>query len=78
MLAKILGAYSIGYRNTKTGNSKRQDVIIMENLLYGHKSAKVQNANRVGTLFACCELCTVPSDIAIHTKWLLKHSVPPV
>jgi len=42
MLAKILGVYSIGYRNTKTGNSKRLDVIVMENLLYGHKSTKVQ------------------------------------
>lgn len=43
MLAKILGVYSIGYRNTKTGNSKRLDVIVMENLLYGHKSTKVQS-----------------------------------
>ena len=45
VLAKILGVYSIGYRNTKTGNSKRLDVIIMENLLYGHnyKSSKVHN-----------------------------------
>lgn len=35
-LAKIVGAYSIGFRNTKTGNSKRLDVLVMENLLYGH------------------------------------------
>jgi 1-phosphatidylinositol-3-phosphate 5-kinase len=40
-LAKILGAYTIGYRNTRTGNSKRLDVIVMENLLYGRKSSKV-------------------------------------
>ena len=38
---KILGAYTIGYRNTRTGNSKRLDVIVMENLLYGRKSSKV-------------------------------------
>ena len=40
-LAKILGVYTIGYRNTRTGNSKRLDVIVMENLLYGMKSSKV-------------------------------------
>ena len=42
VLAKILGVFSIGYRNTRTGNSKRLDVIVMENLLYGRKSSKVQ------------------------------------
>ena len=41
VLAKILGAYSIGFRNNKTGNSKRHHVIIMENLLYGHHCSKV-------------------------------------
>lgn len=41
VLAKILGAYSIGFRNTKTGRSKRHHVIIMENLLYGHHCTKV-------------------------------------
>ena len=41
-LAKILGAYTVGYRNTRTGNSKRLDVIVMENLLYGRKSSKVR------------------------------------
>lgn len=42
MFAKILGAYSIGFRNTKTGNSKRLDVLVMENLLYGHNTSKVK------------------------------------
>ena len=35
-LAKIVGTYSIGFKNSKTGNSKRLDVVVMENLLYGH------------------------------------------
>ena len=44
-LAKIVGAYSIGFKNTKTGNSKRLDVVVMENLLYGHAqtNTKVQH-----------------------------------
>ena len=41
-LAKIVGAYSIGFRNTKTGNSKRLDVLVMENLLYGHSQANTK------------------------------------
>ena len=46
-LAKIVGAYSIGFKNTKNGNSKRLDVLVMENLLYGHTqtNAKVTRNN---------------------------------
>ncbi len=40
-LAKILGAYSIGFRNSRTGSSKRLDVLVMENLLYEHSINKV-------------------------------------
>ncbi len=36
-----LGAYSIGYRNSHTGSSKRLDVLVMENLLYEHSTNKV-------------------------------------
>ena len=41
LLAKILGMYTVGFKNTKTGNSKRIDVVVMENLLYGCKHLKV-------------------------------------
>ena len=40
-LAKILGAYSIGFKNSKTGSSKRMDVVVMENLLYGRSFSQV-------------------------------------
>ena len=40
-LAKILGAYSIGFCNYRTGSSKRLDVLVMENLLYEHSTNKV-------------------------------------
>ncbi|CAL1530359.1 unnamed protein product, partial [Lymnaea stagnalis] len=33
-LAKILGVYRIGFRNTQTNNALRQDVLVMENLFY--------------------------------------------
>ena len=41
LLAKILGMYTVGFKNTKTGDSKRIDVIVMENLLCGCKYQKV-------------------------------------
>ena len=34
LLAKIVGACTVGFSNTHTGISMRQDVIIMENILY--------------------------------------------
>ncbi|ORX50150.1 hypothetical protein DM01DRAFT_1308441 [Hesseltinella vesiculosa] len=34
VLAKIFGFYSIGYKNSSTGNSMRMDVLVMENLFY--------------------------------------------
>ena len=43
LLAKILGIYTVGFKNTKTGNSKRLDVVIMENILYGCRSQKVRS-----------------------------------
>ena len=42
LLAKILGIYTVGFKNTKTGNSKRLDVVVMENLLCGCRSQKVR------------------------------------
>ncbi|XP_068752478.1 1-phosphatidylinositol 3-phosphate 5-kinase-like isoform X2 [Montipora capricornis] len=34
LLAKILGIYRIGYKNSQTGGTMRQDVLVMENLFY--------------------------------------------
>ena len=34
LLAKIVGAYSVGYNNSHSGASLKQDVIIMENIFY--------------------------------------------
>jgi hypothetical protein len=42
-LAKILGVYSIGFKNSKTGSSKRMDVVVMENLLYGRNFSQVSH-----------------------------------
>ena len=35
LLAKIIGACTVGFSNTYTGVSMKQDVIIMENIFYG-------------------------------------------
>ncbi|KAK7498568.1 hypothetical protein BaRGS_00010228, partial [Batillaria attramentaria] len=36
-LAKILGVFRIGFRNTQTNNALKQDLLVMENLFYNRK-----------------------------------------
>ncbi|GFR67630.1 1-phosphatidylinositol-3-phosphate 5-kinase [Elysia marginata] len=36
-LAKILGVYRIGFRNSQTNHALRQDVLVMENLFYNRR-----------------------------------------
>ena len=40
-LAKLLGVYRIGYRNSDTNTTMRQDVLVMENLFYQKKVNKI-------------------------------------
>ncbi|KAI6659350.1 Pip5k3 protein [Oopsacas minuta] len=40
-LAKVLGVYRIGFRNTITNQSMKEDVLVIENLFYLHKCSKV-------------------------------------
>ncbi|KAI0211900.1 1-phosphatidylinositol 3-phosphate 5-kinase [Lamellibrachia satsuma] len=40
-LAKILGVYRIGYRNTQTNAALKQDLLVMENLFYGRDITQV-------------------------------------
>ncbi|XP_021352266.1 1-phosphatidylinositol 3-phosphate 5-kinase-like isoform X3 [Mizuhopecten yessoensis] len=51
-LAKIVGVYRIGFRNTHTNRALKQDVLIMENLFYNRKISqtfdlKGSNRNRL-------------------------------
>ena len=40
-LAKILGVYRIGYRNTQTNAALKQDLLVMENLFYNRDITQV-------------------------------------
>ncbi|XP_070571165.1 1-phosphatidylinositol 3-phosphate 5-kinase-like [Ptychodera flava] len=40
-LAKILGVYRVGFRNSQTNNTMKQDLLVMENLFYDRKMAQV-------------------------------------
>ncbi|XP_061917586.1 1-phosphatidylinositol 3-phosphate 5-kinase isoform X2 [Entelurus aequoreus] len=40
-LAKILGVYRIGYKNSQNNAEKKLDLLVMENLFYGRKMAQV-------------------------------------
>ncbi|XP_041119018.1 1-phosphatidylinositol 3-phosphate 5-kinase-like isoform X2 [Polyodon spathula] len=40
-LAKILGVYRIGYKNSQNNTEKKLDLLVMENLFYGRKIAQV-------------------------------------
>lgn len=48
-LAKILGVYRIGYKNSQNNTEKKLDLLVMENLFYGRKMAQV----RTKRLFPC-------------------------
>ena len=52
MLAKILGVYRIGYRNTQTNQALRQDLLVMENLFYNRKVNQVQSGRKRGVIGA--------------------------
>lgn len=41
MLAKILGVYRIGYKNSQNNSEKKLDLLVMENLFYGRKMSQV-------------------------------------
>ncbi|WFD44417.1 1-phosphatidylinositol-3-phosphate 5-kinase [Malassezia psittaci] len=40
-LSKIFGYFRIGFRNTQTGRNVKLDVVVMENLMYGHQVFKI-------------------------------------
>ncbi|XP_069471711.1 1-phosphatidylinositol 3-phosphate 5-kinase isoform X3 [Ambystoma mexicanum] len=40
-LAKILGVFRIGYKNSQNNTEKKLDLLVMENLFYGRKMAQV-------------------------------------
>ncbi|KAM5152064.1 1-phosphatidylinositol 3-phosphate 5-kinase isoform 2-T2 [Mantella aurantiaca] len=40
-LAKILGVYRIGYKNSQNNTEKKLDLLVMENLFYGRKMGQV-------------------------------------
>ncbi|XP_014674475.1 PREDICTED: 1-phosphatidylinositol 3-phosphate 5-kinase-like [Priapulus caudatus] len=41
VLAKILGVYRIGYRNTQNNTASKQDLLVMENLFYDRKVSQI-------------------------------------
>ena len=41
ILAKIVGVYKIGYRNSQTNATLKQDVLVMENLFYNRKITQI-------------------------------------
>lgn len=51
-LAKILGVYRIGYKNSQNNTEKKLDLLVMENLFYGRKMAQVR------TKFPCSAVLT--------------------
>lgn len=41
-LAKIVGAFRIGFRNNQTNNDLKQDLLVMENLFYNCSISQVR------------------------------------
>ena len=43
VLAKIVGVYRIGYRNSQTNTARKQDLLVIENLFYDKNVKRVSN-----------------------------------
>ncbi len=43
VLAKILGVYRIGYRNSQTNTALKQDLLVIENLFYDRNVKQVRH-----------------------------------
>lgn len=59
-MAKILGVYRIGYKNSQNNTEKKLDLLVMENLFYGRKMAQVRVLDYVKHL-AIGTFCTFGS-----------------
>lgn len=57
-MAKILGVYRIGYKNSQNNTEKKLDLLVMENLFYGRKMAQVRTLDCV-KLSTRTTLCTL-------------------
>lgn len=55
-LAKIVGAFRIGFRNNQTNNDLKQDLLVMENLFYNCSISQVRHVivvNRYSSMRLC-------------------------
>lgn len=59
LLAKIVGVYRIGFRNSVTGHAQKRDVLVMENLLYKRRVSMVYDLKGEwrGGGFTCAVVC---------------------
>ena len=53
-LAKILGVFRIGFRNTQTNSALKQDLLVMENLFYNRKISQVQLQAHQKNIWCSC------------------------
>ncbi|WFD34769.1 1-phosphatidylinositol-3-phosphate 5-kinase [Malassezia cuniculi] len=76
-LAKILGCFRIGFRNTQTGRALKMDVVVMENLFYGRSFSRIfdlkgSTRNRFATETGR------PSDVLLDENLLQMSQKAPV
>uniref|UniRef100_A0A3Q4BCU0 1-phosphatidylinositol 3-phosphate 5-kinase n=1 Tax=Mola mola TaxID=94237 RepID=A0A3Q4BCU0_MOLML len=79
-LAKILGVYRIGYKNSQNNTEKKLDLLVMENLFYGRKMAQTDSGKE------SCEVVLLdenllklihdnPLYIRSHCKSILRAAI---
>lgn len=66
MLARLLGVFHIGFRNSATGRTMKQDVLVMENLFYQHQ-----------VLSACLPTTQQPSPAPRFPLRVCQSACPP-
>ncbi|KAH9523854.1 hypothetical protein Btru_047241 [Bulinus truncatus] len=75
-LAKILGVFRIGFRNSQTNSALRQDVLVMENLFYNRKiSQKFDLKGSVRNRLVNTATKRAEEELVLLDENLLKSSV---
>ncbi|GFN83677.1 1-phosphatidylinositol 3-phosphate 5-kinase [Plakobranchus ocellatus] len=75
-LAKILGVFRIGFRNTQTNHALRQDVLVMENLFYNRRiSQKFDLKGSMRNRMVNTNSKRAEEELVLLDENLLKYSV---
>lgn len=77
VLAKIVGVYRIGFKNSQNNTGSKQDILVMENLFYKRQISqkfdlKGSIRNRLATASAKVEDLVLLDENLVNSEWYIK------